>query len=45
MNNLLPLPVLLPLFGAGIALALNRSATRAMPSGSGQLPTHSTTGP
>ena len=24
MNNLLPLPVLLPLFGAGIALALNR---------------------
>ena len=25
--------------------ALNRSATRAMPSGSGQLPTHSTTGP
>ena len=24
MNNLLPLPVLLPLFGAGVALALNR---------------------
>ena len=24
MNNLLPLPVLLPLLGAGLALALNR---------------------